>query len=182
MLTCWLAQRCIFRADEVASLIGQERFEDGLRELDLEGEIDRALTPRPVAEALQISVLESRFYLRHQLLRDADWASMAHSLELRTPLVDRELYGTVGPRLRDRSLSGYNKDALAASPLTPLPDYITQRPKTGFVVPMERWLDQFDILSGWKRASAKQTDTWHWARKLALSVVDPECVRAGGPT
>lgn len=178
--TCWLAQRSIFRADEISSLIGRERFEDGIKQLDLESEIERALTPKPLGEALQISVLESRFYLRHQLLRDADWASMAHSLELRTPLVDQDLYASVGPRLRDRSATGYNKDALAASPITPLPEYVAKRPKTGFVVPMERWLDQFDILSGWKRASAKETDNWHWARKLALSVVDPECVGAGG--
>ena len=26
--------------------------------------------------------------MRNQLLRDADWAGMAHSLEIRTPLVD----------------------------------------------------------------------------------------------
>jgi len=29
--------------------------------------------------------------MRNQLLRDADWAGMAHSLEIRVPLVDVEL-------------------------------------------------------------------------------------------
>ena len=32
--------------------------------------------------------MESQIYLRNQLLRDSDWASMYHSIELRTPLVD----------------------------------------------------------------------------------------------
>jgi len=31
------------------------------------------------------------WYMRQQLLRDADWADMAHSLEIRVPLVDLEL-------------------------------------------------------------------------------------------
>ena len=37
--------------------------------------------------AAQVALLESTRYLRNQLLRDSDWASMAHSVELRTPLV-----------------------------------------------------------------------------------------------
>ena len=41
---------------------------------------------------IQVSSLEYHFYCRNQLLRDADWASMAHSLELRVPLVDKVLY------------------------------------------------------------------------------------------
>ena len=35
-----------------------------------------------------MSNLESIYYLRNQLLRDSDWASMYHGVELRTPLVD----------------------------------------------------------------------------------------------
>ena len=35
-----------------------------------------------------LSNLESIYYLRNQLLRDSDWASMYHGVELRTPLVD----------------------------------------------------------------------------------------------
>lgn len=41
-----------------------------------------------------ISYLETRFYLIPRLLRDADWAGMAHSVELRTPLVDWTLWTT----------------------------------------------------------------------------------------
>ena len=39
-------------------------------------------------EDSKISSLESCFYMRNQLLRDIDWAGMAHSLEIRTPFVD----------------------------------------------------------------------------------------------
>jgi asparagine synthase (glutamine-hydrolysing) len=47
--------------------------------------------PRPRTARARVCVLESAMYLRNQLLRDADWAGMAHGLEIRTPLVDSTL-------------------------------------------------------------------------------------------
>ena len=35
--------------------------------------------------------LEIEYYLCNKLLRDADWTSMAHSVELRTPFLHRDL-------------------------------------------------------------------------------------------
>ena len=40
---------------------------------------------------IHLSLLDSLFMLRNQLLRDGDWASMYHGIELRTPFVDVEL-------------------------------------------------------------------------------------------
>ena len=45
----------------------------------------------------KVSMLEACWYMRNQLLRDADWASMAHGLELRVPLVDVPLWRAVVP-------------------------------------------------------------------------------------
>ena len=39
-----------------------------------------------VDDWLAVSALEMSCYMRNQLLRDADWAGMAHSLEIRVPL------------------------------------------------------------------------------------------------
>jgi asparagine synthase (glutamine-hydrolysing) len=41
--------------------------------------------------------MESSLYMRNQLLRDTDWASMAHSLEVRVPLVDSKLLRSLVP-------------------------------------------------------------------------------------
>ena len=41
---------------------------------------------------LALIFLETDFYMKNQLLRDADWASMANSVELRMPFVDKEVY------------------------------------------------------------------------------------------
>jgi asparagine synthase (glutamine-hydrolysing) len=40
---------------------------------------------------LNTSFLEYNIYLKNQLLRDSDWASMANSIELRLPFVNKEL-------------------------------------------------------------------------------------------
>jgi asparagine synthase (glutamine-hydrolysing) len=58
---------------------------------------------------------------------------MAHSLEIRTPLVDATLFGSVGG-------IGASKRQMAESPHKPLPDAILNRAKTGFTVPIREWL------------------------------------------
>jgi asparagine synthetase B (glutamine-hydrolysing) len=76
--------------------------------------------------------------MRNQLLRDADWASMKHSLEVRLPLVDRSLTESLGPAL-PRSRSG-GKRILAEALRKPLPDAVLRRRKTGFALPMQEWI------------------------------------------
>ena len=87
---------------------------------------------------LKVGLLETASYMRNQLLRDTDWASMAHSLEVRVPLVDVELFRTV-TRLIHAGFAPCKQD-MAASPSTPLPQSVLHRHKTGFSVPVREWL------------------------------------------
>jgi asparagine synthase (glutamine-hydrolysing) len=77
--------------------------------------------------------------MRNQLLRDVDWASMAHSVEVRTPLVDIKLFEFVVRYLR----YGYSftKHDMANTANIPLSNSILDRPKTGFSVPVYKWLE-----------------------------------------
>ena len=95
-------------------------------------------SPAFLSDRLRITALESTWYMRHQLLRDTDWASMAHSLEVRVPLVDSALLRSLVPALN--SARPPTKRDLALAPRTPLPDEILHRPKTGFTVPVRDWL------------------------------------------
>jgi asparagine synthase (glutamine-hydrolysing) len=70
---------------------------------------------------LAVGQIESTTYMRNQLLRDSDWASMDHSLELRTPLVDAWLLRDLQPMLGAFSQFP-NKRLLAESPAKPLPE------------------------------------------------------------
>jgi asparagine synthase (glutamine-hydrolysing) len=86
----------------------------------------------------KVVALELAWYMRNQLLRDADWAGMAHSLEVRVPLVDVALFRALAPWLVS-SKPPAKADA-AHAPRVPLAREITQRPKSGFSVPVREWL------------------------------------------
>lgn len=89
-------------------------------------------------EHAAVSALELSWYMRNQLLRDADWAGMAHSLEIRTPLVDVELFGALAPLIAGDTPPG--KSDMAATPRKPLPREVRVRPKTGFAIPVRDWV------------------------------------------
>jgi len=86
----------------------------------------------------KVSALELGWYMRNQLLRDADWAGMAHSLEIRVPLVDIELFRRVAPLA---FAGGGTKRDMAGAPSTPLPQEVLRRRKTGFSIPVRDWMD-----------------------------------------
>jgi asparagine synthase (glutamine-hydrolysing) len=136
----YLVKRGRFLASELPSLLGEEIAAEGLARLDLLRLIERAVTPDPGNAFARVAALESSLYLRNQLLRDMDWASMAHSLEVRVPLVDAHLLRKVAPALVTRRERG--KQLLAAAPRPPLPADVRQRRKTGFTLPIKEWLTQ----------------------------------------
>ncbi|HLE55590.1 MAG TPA: asparagine synthase-related protein, partial [Rhodothermia bacterium] len=84
--------------------------------------------------------LESCLFMRDQLLADIDWASMAHSLEVRVPLVDPFLLRKIAPVLMNAR--GDRKLLLARSPRRPLPPEVFERRKRGFTVPVREWLGE----------------------------------------
>lgn len=134
--SAYMLQRSVLVPEELEQLLPQEAVLEGLEAL-AEGS-GAGLDPSSDSQA-KVSFLESTHYLRNQLLRDSDWASMAHSLELRTPLTD----WTLLRRLAPHSLAlgnGKGKRMLAAAPRAPLPDSIINRRKTGFGLPMAAWL------------------------------------------
>jgi asparagine synthase (glutamine-hydrolysing) len=76
--------------------------------------------------------------MRNQLLRDADWAGLAHSVEIRVPYVDPFFLAALPPGNVLASLNA--KAAVADVPRPPLPAASRDRRKTGFVTPVGRWL------------------------------------------
>jgi len=88
-----------------------------------------------------ISVMEQRMFLGERLLRDNDVASMASSLEQRVPLVDQVLFESVD-RLPDQARYQPlgRKDMLRRIGLRGLDPALFERPKSGFVLPFDRWI------------------------------------------
>ncbi|WP_315720886.1 MULTISPECIES: asparagine synthase (glutamine-hydrolyzing) [unclassified Bradyrhizobium] len=88
-----------------------------------------------------ISVMEQRLFLGERLLRDNDVASMAASLEQRVPLVDQVLFESVD-RLPEptRYEPLRSKAMLRRIGLRGLDLSLFDRPKSGFVLPLDRWI------------------------------------------
>ncbi|HSR94749.1 MAG TPA: asparagine synthase C-terminal domain-containing protein, partial [Solirubrobacterales bacterium] len=80
-------------------------------------------------------------FLPDDLLAKIDIATMAHSLEARSPLLDHELMefaAALPSRLKVRGAQ--KKIALRMAMRGTVPDRILDAPKQGFVVPMAEWL------------------------------------------
>ncbi|HVN00897.1 MAG TPA: asparagine synthase (glutamine-hydrolyzing) [Caulobacteraceae bacterium] len=159
----YLLRRGLFLPHELPALLGEEVAREGLARLGEAAGLAAALEPDPGSDVGRVCALESCCYLRGQLLRDADWAGMAHGVEIRTPLVDIELLRALAPFI-PALRPGAGKAALASGPATPLPDVVVRRAKTGFTVPTSDWMDQ--SLGRGAGQPAKGLTSRRWARQV----------------
>ena len=116
--------------------------------------LDGTDTPAPaelVAEILARSDAETQVerlldvdvqtYLADDLLPKVDIASMAHSLEVRSPLLDHVMMETAAGLPSSSKLSGRVKKKVLKDALRQwVPDHILDRPKMGFTPPVADWL------------------------------------------
>lgn len=86
----------------------------------------------------EISFLEISRYMRNQLLRDSDVMSMAWGLELRVPLVDKQVLEAISIIPSSQRLAIGKQLLIEAFP--ELPDWLINRPKKGFSFPFDLWL------------------------------------------
>jgi asparagine synthase (glutamine-hydrolysing) len=125
-----------------------------------------------------ISRLELTRYMRNQLLRDTDVMSMAWGVELRVPFLDAPLFAALS-RIPAATRLAPGK-ALLQRAVPEIPEWVSGRPKRGFLFPMAEWLDgawaeEFAPADRWP---AVKMDTWYrkwavlvferWARQLKV--------------
>ena len=158
----YLLRRGLFMPWELGSVLDADLLRAGWRELAprLALATCAAGIARPRAK---VAALEMAWYMGNQLLRDADWAGMAHSLEIRVPLVDAELFAQVAPHVGGPGAP--TKLAMAAAPAKPLPGAVLGRPKSGFFVPVREWLE------GGEAATAER-GLRGWARRVYTAAWD----------
>ena len=97
----------------------------------------KAQTDHPLS---QIQYLDLKTYLVGDINTKVDRASMAHSLEVREPLMDHPLVewlASLPPSLKVRGQEGKYLLKKAMEPY--LPSQVLYRPKMGFAVPLARW-------------------------------------------
>jgi asparagine synthase (glutamine-hydrolysing) len=140
----YFLRRALFLPGELPALMGRAEAAEGLAAYDpladgaavLEDQRDGSRDDPWTA----VHRLETALYMRNQLLRDADWASMAHSVELRVPLVDAVLREQVAAHGFEPARS-QGKAALVRRAAPELPPALWQQPKRGFYIPVMEWLE-----------------------------------------
>ena len=128
----YLLRRGLFMPWELPAVIDSDMALEGWEKLNFIESTNKQLSKIKHSKA-RVSALELMWYMRNQLLRDSDWAGMAHSLEIRTPLVDSVFFSELG------ALSATKLD-MAQTLDVPLPKSVLNRPKTGFYLPIREWL------------------------------------------
>ncbi|AZA08895.1 asparagine synthase (glutamine-hydrolyzing) [Corynebacterium pseudopelargi] len=99
-------------------------------------------------------------WMRGDILVKADKINMAHSLELRVPFLDKEVFRVAETIPYDLKIShGTTKYALRKAMEQIVPEHVLHRKKLGFPVPMRNWLAG-DELFGWAQdqINASQTE------------------------
>jgi asparagine synthase (glutamine-hydrolysing) len=135
----YFAERGILTPREVRRLLAPELAE-AVEAVDPVLELTRRLRADELPEEERVCALELAQYLQCQLLRDTDAVGMRHSLEVRTPLVDRTLLEAVARVPAALRRSGPAKRWLREAPRPPVPAALWDRPKQGFTLPFDHWL------------------------------------------
>jgi asparagine synthase (glutamine-hydrolysing) len=152
----YLLRRGLFMPWELPELLDADIVREGWRDLGTLARLED--TTRGLDSPFQaVSALELAWYMRNQLLRDSDWAGMAHSIEIRVPFVDVELFRSLAPYMASQPVS--KLDAAAAA-VPSLPAEVLRRPKTGFAIPVREWMQ------GIAPEASKTRGLRSWARKV----------------
>ena len=110
---------------------------------------------RGLDEPTALQWVDLQTWLPRDILRKADRMSMAHSLELRVPFLDRRVLAVaLGLPRRYRCTGRRGKIALRAAAARRLPGALAANPKRGFPVPLADWLCQDEY---YKRVRTKFT-------------------------
>ncbi|WDP88914.1 MAG: asparagine synthase (glutamine-hydrolyzing) [Desulfobacter sp.] len=133
----YFVHRGLFMPWELFDIFEPSFVEDGFKALQLLPNLQETTSDLPMGWS-SIAALEISWYMRNQLLRDADWAGMAHSVEIRVPLVDTVFFKKIIECRANGFLPGKKEFAYTAK--QKLPKKFLERRKTGFSIPVERWV------------------------------------------
>ena len=140
--SAFLLKRSLFLPQEIEELISKKNLKDGYEELNF---LDNSLNEieKIKDKKLSIMYLEIKYYLCSKLLRDSDWASMSNSVELRTPFVDWFYFKKILPLIKfDKNFGKMN---LFNAFKNKLPINLSNRQKTGFVIPHSSFMNKMSL-------------------------------------
>jgi asparagine synthase (glutamine-hydrolysing) len=145
-------------------------YNDGVHHTDITKPLYRNIDSYdPVAKMQYIDI---HTWLRGDILVKADRMTMANSLELRVPFLDKHVFEVASQLSSDLKIKGgTTKYILRQAAKGIVPDHVLNRRKLGFPVPIRLWLK--DELYDWAVDTIELSNTDHLFNKMeVLNLLD----------
>lgn len=142
------------------------------------GEPEELLAPlydsiRHLEDSDQMQCVDLNCWLPGDILKKADRMGMAHSLEVRVPFMDMDVF-EVARRLphRMKFCHGTTKYALRKAARSVLPRQVSERRKLGFPIPIRCWLREEEWYLQVRKAFAGETAARYFHREYLLTLLE----------
>jgi asparagine synthase (glutamine-hydrolysing) len=136
----YLLFRGITTVSELRKKFGTELIDEFLHEINFQYYNSLSANNNEEIKGV-LRFFEYEFYLKNQLLKDADWASMYHSIELRVPFVNMNFIKEISSlNLNDNS---DKKDLVnSVNQFYPLLEEVYNKNKKSFTTPLKLWFSK----------------------------------------
>lgn len=123
----------------------------------------------------RMQYIDIHTWLRGDILLKADRMTMAHSLEVRVPFLDKEVFDVAAKIPASmKTTQGTTKYILRKAAETFVPAHVLNRRKLGFPVPIRHWLK--DEMNSWVKTIINESETDHLInKKYVLQLLDDHC-------
>jgi asparagine synthase (glutamine-hydrolysing) len=114
-------------------------------------------------------------WMRGDILLKADKMTMAHSLELRVPFLDKEVFEAASKIPTSlKTANGTTKYILRKAAEGIVPEHVLNRKKLGFPVPIRHWLK--NEMNEWAKTIIRESNTDHLFNKsYVLNLLEDHC-------
>lgn len=168
----YLLLRGFYSANKISSILS-------LSEKEVINQLNEyaPLNAKSIHSLGDVSDIEVGMYMQNQLLKDSDYMSMQHGIEIRVPFLDNEFLQLVHklPEQMRFPVHGKKKTLIDAF-VNELPKEIYDRPKKGFQFPFKEWLCDSDLIREKMNTPEKQKEyksflngNIHWSKVWALT-------------
>ena len=127
---------------------------------------------KDLSELEKKQYLDLNLWLPGDILLKADKMSMAHSLELRVPYLDREVLREAQTYPDSYKLRGDTKAVLRTAANKTLPDAWANRTKKGFPVPIAKWLEDPEFSAKVRKSFAGDVAGEYFDQDKLLAMLD----------
>ena len=165
----YIGNAYIFTADERKRLLKRKKDGPEPKEL-LKKEFDKM---KKLPDSDQMQALDLVYWLPGDILLKADKMSMAHSLEVRVPFLDKDVFDVARRIPHSLKTKKYTtKYVLRKAADEYLPQQVAKKKKLGFPIPIRNWFKEEDWYCQIKKAFTGETAKRYFHTKGLMRLLD----------